>query len=204
MKRVCFLMLTLLLMSCGSTSVVQSWKDPNTNLKQENFQKILVVALVNDESNRRIIEDKIAATNKKVHVSYPFMKELDKSNNQEEKLNFLKSNGFDAVITMGLIKEEKEKKYVPGSYSGGYNTVYYGGRFGGWYSIYSPGFYTPGYYTEDTKYLIETNVFSLNSDTLIWSCVTSSYNISSISRSTDEILKAITKQMKRDGFLVEN
>lgn len=202
MKKISLLITSIFLFACGSTSVVQSWKDPSTDLTKENFQKILVVALVKDESNRRITEDKIAALNPKLHASYPFINKAKIDVTDESKMDFIKNNGFDAVITMRLVSKEKQTNYVPGSYSGGgYTTNYYGGRFGGWYSTYSPGFYTPGYYTEDTKYLVETNVFSLKSDKLIWSGVTSSYNISSIAKSTDDIIKAVTKQMKKDGFL---
>jgi len=65
MKKYFILFVAVLAVSsCGSnTSIVNSWKDPKITVAQENFKKVLVVALLKDEASRRITENRIAASN---------------------------------------------------------------------------------------------------------------------------------------------
>ena len=53
---------TIFFSSCSpSTKVVQSWRDPNTTIEQGHYKKLLCIALVKDETNRRVAEDKLVA-----------------------------------------------------------------------------------------------------------------------------------------------
>ena len=66
-----------------------------------------------------------------------------------------------------------------------------------------PIYYTPGYYTTDKKYLVETNVYSVDQDKLVWSGTTSSMNPSKIDTTTAEIADAVIEKMKDEGFLLK-
>jgi hypothetical protein len=78
----------------------------------------------------------------------------------------------------------------------------YGGYWGG-YGYAAPIYYTPGYYTTDKKYLVETNVYSVDQDKLVWSGTTSSMNPSKIDTTTAEIADAVIEKMKDEGFLLK-
>ena len=56
MKKLLFLLITIASLSgCSSnTSIVNSWRDPDITVAQEQFKKVLVMALVKDEASRRI------------------------------------------------------------------------------------------------------------------------------------------------------
>ena len=174
-KHLIMLIVILSLSSCGSnTSIVNSWRDPKITVAQEQFKKVLVVALVKDEASRRVAENRIAASNPIFKTSYQYLNETTKQLSQEQKLKILQDEHFDGVVTMRLVSTEKETNYVPGTYTGmyygGFDGLYtgmYGYGFGNWYGMYSPVYYDPGYYQETTSYLVETNVFSLKSDKLI-------------------------------------
>lgn len=64
------------------------------------------------------------------------------------------------------------------------------------------GYYSQGYYTEDRNYIVETNVFSIAQDKLLWSCITSILNPTNVNKTVDEIWYAVLTHMKRGKFIV--
>ncbi|KRD58096.1 hypothetical protein ASE40_17305 [Flavobacterium sp. Root935] len=210
MKKYLFLFLTVVVLSsCGSnTSIVNSWRDPKITVSQENFKKVLVVALVKDEASRRVTENRIAAGNEIFKTSYQYLNESTKDLTKEQKLKILQDENFDGVITMRLVSKEKETTYVPGTYTGmyygGFDGMYagmYGYGFGNWYGMYSPNFYDPGYYQETTSYMVETNIFSLKENKLIWTGTTESQYVTDLGQTVDAIMQAVVKEMRKDGSL---
>ncbi|WP_281234197.1 hypothetical protein [Flavobacterium gelatinilyticum] len=210
MKKFSFLLLSIVTLSgCSSnTSIVNSWRDPDTTVAQEQFKKVLVMALVKDEASRRIAENRIAANHPVFRTSYQFLNETTKQLTKEQKLKILQDENFDGVVTLRLVSKEKETTYVPGTYTGmyygGFDGMYtgvYGYGFGNWYGMYSPDFYEPGYYQETTSYMVETNIFSLKENKLIWTGTTESQNVTDLGQTVDAIMQAVVKEMKKDGSL---
>ncbi|KAF2331357.1 DUF4136 domain-containing protein [Flavobacterium daemonense] len=207
-KYLILLIIVLSLSGCGSnTSIVNSWRDPDVTVAQEQFKKVLVVALVKDEASRRITENRIAASNPVFKTSYQYLNATTQLT-QEQKLKILQDENFDGVVTMRLVSKEKETTYVPGTYTGmyygGFDGMYtgmYGYGFGNWYGMYSPNFYDPGYYQETTSYMVETNIFSLKQNKLIWTGTTESQYVTDLGQTVDAIMQAVVKEMRKDGSL---
>ena len=94
-KHLIMLIVILSLSSCGSnTSIVNSWRDPKITVAQEQFKKVLVVALVKDEASRRVAENRIAASNPIFKTSYQYLNETTKQLSQEQKLKILQEPLF--------------------------------------------------------------------------------------------------------------
>jgi hypothetical protein len=86
---------------------------------------------------------------------------------------------------------------VPGTTTG-----YYGG-YGRYYG-YGAGMYsTPGYYQEDKNYYVETAVYSINPNKLLWTATTKTVNPSQMDKTINEIADAVSEQMKKDGFYIK-
>jgi len=209
MKKFFIVLSSVFLLNCGSnTSIVSSWRDPDTTISQEQFKKVLVVALLKDEATRRTTENRIAATKPELfRTSYQIFNKTNLELTPEQKLSILKSENFDGVVTMRLVSTEKETEYVPGTNT----SLYYGGMYGGaygygfnsWYGYYSPVYYDPGYYQENTYYIVETNIFSVNRNKLIWTGTTKSSDISDLGLTVDNIIRTVYEEMKKDGSVVE-
>lgn len=208
-KYLCLVIAVLALSGCGSnTSIVNSWRDPKITIAQENFKKVLIVALLKDEASRRVTENRIAASNPIFKTSYEYLNETVKDLSKEQKLKILQDENFDGVITLRLVSTEKETTYVPGTYTGmyygGFDGMYtgmYGYGFGNWYGMYSPNFYDPGYYQETTSYMVETNVFSLKENKLIWTGTTKSDYVTDLGQTVDAIMQTVVQEMRKDGSL---
>ncbi len=197
MKQLFFLaVITTILTSCGpSTKVEKSWTEPGASISQAADTKTLVIAMMKDEGSRRVAEDLLVKRmNGKGVASYTFLTDdMLKEHNQALLDQKLQEGKFTHIIMTRLADVEKETSYVPG-------TTYYGG-YGRYYG-YGGGFYgTPGYYTTDKNYFVETTVYSVSPDKLLWTGTTKTVNPSKIDKAVNEIADAVVERMKKDGFL---
>ena len=191
-----------LLTACApSTKLVKTWSDPSLNGDTKPFKKVLVIAQLKDDSSRRIAEDKIVATspNGNFIASYSYLK--PGQDDQKLVVDDLLKEGIEGIILMRLTDIEKTTDYVQGtSYYGGwgYGHGYYGGY--GW--GYGGGYYgTPGYYEQNKTYYVETNIFDVKSNKLLWSGTTSTLNPSKANDSLDEIIIAVKTELNNKGLI---
>jgi hypothetical protein len=198
MKKLTFIaVLGALIMGCTPSTVIQkSWKDPSSTAKINEFKKVLVIVFAQSETARRQAEEALAAKFQGRGVpSYNQKVMVEKGANSEAISAALKAEGFDAALVTRLIDKEKETSYVPG-------TTTYAGGFRGYYGYGYGAYSSPGYYVEDKIYYIETNVYDLAADKLVWSAVTSSTNPSKLDKTINEIATVLADKMEEDGFLV--
>src|SRR5262245_13737989 len=152
------LVLTILV-SCGpSTKIEKSWMEPGASVTPGANNKTLVVAMVKDETSRRVIEDQIA---KRIGGGAVSSYTIIPSGGEDALKQKVTEGNFTHVLLMRLADIEKETSYVPGTTTGYYGG--YGRYYGYGYGMYS----TPGYYTTDKNYFVETTVYSVNPDKLL-------------------------------------
>jgi hypothetical protein len=186
------------LVSCGpSTKIEKSWMEPGAAVTAGSSNKTLVIAMVKDETSRRVIEDQLAkrigsgAVSSYTIISTDMLKEASDAALKQK----LTEGNFTHVLLMRLADVEKETSYVPGT-----TTSFYGG-YGRYYG-YGAGMYsTPGYYTTDKNYFVETTVYTVNPDKLVWTGTTKTVNPSKIEKTVNEIADVVSDKMKKDGFL---
>jgi len=187
------------LLSCSpSTEIVKSWQEPNTTLTvaaPEN--KVLVISMVKDEGSRRSIEDQLVKRIKGNAVaSYTILTtDMLKAASPEALSAKLKEDKFSHVLLMRLADIEKETSYVPGTTTG-----FYGG-YGRYYAYGASMYSSPGYYTTDKNYFIETTIYSVEPDKLLWTGTTKTVNPSKIEHAVNDIADVVSDKMKKDGFL---
>ena len=194
-----YLLILIIHTSCVSTTIISSWKEQNKQIEIGKLHKVLVVALFKDETNRRKAEDQMVIYLKgKGIVSYNYLDDNISAKNEEAIRDKIKTDGFDGAITMRLIDVDKEKTYTLGnitSYPSYYQT------FGGYYYRNWNYYRTPGYYSTTKTYTIETNVFSIKEDKIIWTGITQTTNPEGVNKLTEEVTKVVYKKMVSEGFI---
>lgn len=181
------------LISCGpSTKIEKSWMEPGASVTPGTNNKTLVVAMVKDETSRRVIEDQVA---KRLGGGAVSSYTIIPSGNEDALKQKVTEGNFTHVLLMRLADIEKETSYVPGTTTGYYGG--YGRYYGYGYGMYS----TPGYYTTDKNYFVETTVYSVSPDKLLWTGTTKTVNPSKIDKAVNEIADAVSEKMKKDGFI---
>lgn len=198
MKKI-LLPLLLLLISCSSTQIVSSWCELNKEIKINNLNKVLVVALFKNETSQRKAEDQMVGyLNGKGIQSYNYFNSNFNSTNEEAIRTKIKKDGFDGAVTMRLIDVDKEKIYTPGETN--FYPMYYR-DFSGYYFNRWNYSTTLGYYTTTKTFTVETNVYSIKEDKIIWTALTETTNPDGLKNMTDEIARVVYKQMVKDGFV---
>lgn len=195
MKILMPLSLIGLMFACTpSTQLTKSWSDPSlANGGFKPFTKVLVIAKMKDDASSRTAEDKIVAQFKP-GVAVPEYSYLGISDTVQASVDAkLIKDGFDGLIVMQLTAVDKSLNYQPGTaYGGFYGRGYYGGG----------GFYGTGpTITEDQTFMVQTNVYSLKTQKLLWSGVTSTLNPTSLDQSLNDIITAIKAKMQKQGLI---
>ena len=169
------------LTSCAaSTQLTSSWADPTA--AGRSYKKIVVVGVTNKAPIRREYEDawthELAARGIEATPSYNFGGpdvKLDK----DAAMSKLQEMGADAVLVTRLVDKESYNTYYPPSYS---TVAAPSPYYGGWYGYYSMGYSymtSPGYVEENKVYRVETNLYDVHGDKLIWSGLTETTLLSS-------------------------
>ena len=190
----------LALTSCGTSARIEkSWRDPEVTVDFSKLNKVLVVALLKNDTYRHTVEDQLVSMlNGKGVASYNYLTKDIKEDQESKIQERVKNEGFDDVIIMKLADVNKEVNYVPGTYST-YPPYY--GRFWRYYWSSWNSFYQPGYYETTKTYTVVTNVYSFTRDKLIWSGVTSSVNPENVDKLMNAVAKEVFKKMKEEGFV---
>ena len=196
-KLVLSALLISLFFGCGpSVTLTKTWTDPSLNGDTKPFNKVLVIAQLKDDSTRRIAEDKIVASSPRGNFiqSYNYLKPSEKEENLV--ISELTRDGIDGIILMRLTDIEKTTSYVQG-------TSYYGGwgYRGGYYGGYGYGYGSPGYYQEDKTYYVETNIYDVKSNKLLWSGTTSTLNPTKANDAIDDIIAAVKTELNNKGLI---
>ena len=196
-----FIISVIALNACTSTKITNIWREPNKEVSIPKLDKVLVVALFKDETSRRKAEDEMVGfLNGKGVVSYEYLDNTISAKNEEVIREKIKNDGFDGAITMRLVDVEKDKIYSPANYS--LYPQYYR-NFSGYYFRNWGYFSNPSYYSTTKTYIVETNVYSIKEDKIIWSGLTETTNPDGVKKMTEEIGKAVFKAMIKEGFIVE-
>ncbi len=195
------MLLFIYLSSCVGTStlVTGTWESERVGKSYEN---IMVVALVPTVSSRSTIEKQMveSLSGKGVNATQSMdilpTKFIEEENRKQEILNNIRSDGADGILTVSLIDKETESRYVPGSnpYAPYPHYSFYG-QFWGYYNYWYPRFYDRGYYTEDKVYYIETNLYDTETEELVWSAQSKTYDPVNLDTFSKDFAKAIVNKL---------
>jgi hypothetical protein len=171
---------------------------------------VAAVVVTPNESSRRAAEDALVrelnARGARGVPSYSFLpteslKEKDREKARAVAKGEFDKAGVDGAVVMRVVSADKEVTYSPGmAYTPGvWGSPYYGsfyGYYGGWGMAYDPG-----YLRTDTIVAVETTVYSLKQDRMLWGGMSETVNPSKADAFMRELAKGIAKEMKKAGLL---
>ena len=194
--------------SCGTqTQLTAQWKDPSSTGAPN--QKIFVLALTGNQRNMMIWETGMNQALTSVGVTpIPGSSVINLNPGSPPPdsmtvVQLVKSSGADLVMVSRLLSVDQVQTYVPGTvgYVGGYG---YGGMgYGGYYSGGMAYTSSPGYYETDTQYELETNVFDIKTERLVWSGASQTVDPSDASNLASSVSTAIVTNMVATGVIVQ-
>ncbi|MGN6616767.1 MAG: hypothetical protein ACTHJ5_06280 [Ilyomonas sp.] len=198
--------LALLFAGCSTSKITDSWATKQQLRSSEN--KILVLGLFSEKNRdaKRAMENELASDLRKfgynaVTATETFGPVAFRDMNEQQALQKLRDNGIENVVTINLLNKDQQKKYVPGTAYPPYSPFYGFNRFWGYYSYYQPFAYNRGYYKNSTNYYFETNLYNVNSNELIYSAQTKSFDPSSMRTLANDYARNVVRDMKKKNVL---
>jgi hypothetical protein len=188
---------TMILSSCTALKITNTWKAQDTFLG--NYKKILVLGLIRNEDRR--IQEKmenhfVSDLQKLGYNAVSSLQEygpkfFDKME-ENEGINKLRNSGFDAVVTIVLLKKIREEKY---------NSPIDNSRIWSYRNNIYNRVYEPGYYVIDTKYFWESNFYEMASQKLLYSVQTQCFNMENAEILGHEYGKMIVKNLVKQHMI---
>jgi hypothetical protein len=212
MKNVLSIMvvLSMLFMTACSPSmkITGNWMNKDM-MGKGNYKKVFLFVIASDMGAKQTFENaqaKAAAAEgitalKSYEVFGPNF--LAQKPTAEQIMAKIRETGCDAVFTSALVDVKSETRYVPGTTNyaytpyGGYG---YYGSFGGYYGG-SAYIYEPGYYTEDQTYFIESNLYDVKTEEIVWSVQSEAYNPTNAETVARTYSTLLFDKLKQEGII---
>jgi len=205
LRRVGIAIIALVVLGVGcapSTYFVSTWTDPSITGPINLTDKKVAAFLITDrESTRRPVEDifagEITASGAQGVPGYtliPSGQALDREWVEEQ----LRAEDIEAAVVVRVIGLDTETYYVPGA------TTTYPSHYSSFYGYWEPGWTVvqePGYMETDLIVSIETLVYSVTEDKLLWSGVSETINPSQAQSLAIELAAVAAGEMKKSGLL---
>lgn len=190
----------ILLSACTSTQLVQRWHDPE--YPGSKLQKILVLGVFKDDTRRRSFEqaftDQLNASGRHAVAGYSLVPDAADIGSREAVVAAVQKAGADAVLITHFKGESTQQRNVP-------PRVDYVPTMGiGYYGYYAPVYravYQPGYTVVDKIVKLETRVYALSNEKLVWAGNSESVNASSSDRVIQELAGLVATDMKKHGLI---
>src|SRR5271168_4817756 len=185
----------LCLGACATTTFMSTWKAPDGQTINPAGKTIAAVFVSGDERNRHAAEDALVKDlNARGAHGVPGYKFLpnERGGDAENKLARLKEAGANEVVIMRVVAADKRPSItqVVGSTSNLSST---------------PGTANLPAVAElqhfDTFVAVETSVYSLDLDELMWSSTSRTANPKDIENLVNEVVYATAKEMVKQGLL---
>lgn len=187
----------------GSTHLVERWND-ESYVDQPKLKKVLVLGIFQDEAQRRAFEAEFVAQVKagdgEAIAGYTLMPAQSEYDEKSEIAAAVDQSGADSVLITSFKGASKQQRYVPPSYDY-VPSMGMGYGYGAYYGAAYQAVYRPGYTVTDSIVQLETRVYAVAEEKLIWAGNTQSINSESSKKITAELVKLVASDMRKSGLI---
>lgn len=181
----------VMMVSCAAQGTKLTRKHLNESFVQHPLSDILVIGISHREDNRRLFEERFVAVLKEAGidavgsataVSVSSELKLEK----EQIKQAAKMHGCDAVIVTHLADIQQKETFTRGA------TLPTG--YADYYGYIITGYRETGYSSGQAKVWLETRLFDVATESLVWSAVSEAWK----AESGKKVLSEVIREMVRD------
>lgn len=177
------------LAGCSSTQLAEAWIDPDFKAVPE-ARKVFVAYLGEDPSVQRVAEDAMAAHVPAAEVGRCYQLFPDSREHDPARIKAaLREQGYEVAVVMRVARVEQEVSWSGSTYPVHYRT------FGSYWA------YDSGTMRTDEIVHVETNLYSLTEDKLLYAARSETFNPSSTEGLVDDIAEAVADDLDSRGIL---
>ena len=186
--------------SCANTKITSVWMDKDK--AGTSYSNFLVIGISNEDHNRRLFEthfaDQLNAAGVSGTVSFTILPDGTQIN-RETVSAAIEGKNIDAVIVTHLVAVEEQTVYRE---SMGYRPTY--SHYDVLYDYYpyvKGNVYQPGYYTTHEIVKLETNLYDVASEELVWTAQSKTFAPDSAVEVIGDLVKLVIKDLKEKGLI---
>ena len=184
-----------------AASFKSTWKAPDAGTESFAGKKVAAFVITKDDALRMSAEEalvrQLEALGVQGEASYRLaprevMQDKDKAKAWFEKI------GVAGVIALRIVSADKVTTYTPSTWTTGY--------YGSWWGYYGYTYsvaWSPGSVDTETVVTVETLIFSVPRDKLLWAAVSETSNPKSVDVFMKDLVTKSVKEMKKQGLAVK-
>ncbi|MCG8393310.1 MAG: hypothetical protein MI745_09525 [Pseudomonadales bacterium] len=195
------------LVACSSTHNTQVTSSARVKGHEQgdHVNKVLVIALVDDAAIRNALEARVVTEleGRKVEAaaSLPVLGEnYGEGKDHKQMAADIASRGYESALVISLINVKEEMHYTQGGTNYAPDIAVQGG-FGQTYYVRQNAVYEPGYFSNEKKYFLESNLYRLQPETLLWSAKSTTVNPADLEAGTAGVAEAVVERMAGDDMI---
>jgi hypothetical protein len=199
-RLVTFIIVSTFLHWGCSTTFQSTWTAPDATPLKFAGQLVVAMVVVPDEGVRRSAEDKLVSELDARGVtgiaSYRIIPDAERSDRDKVKARLQQANAA-GIVVMQVTRTSQQVSSV-----GPYYTPAYYGYYGGWdgWGWDMPA-YSGGYLQIDTLVYVETLVYSLRQNKLVWAGQSETINPTRVDKLVHDVAKAAARELKKAGLI---
>lgn len=185
----------------ASTKFVSTWINPVGGLIDFSGQKVAAFVMTRTPELRLGPEETLAAEMRRRGVNcvagYTVLP-VELAKDREKAAEFLRKVGITAAVLVRVVGDEKRTTYTPPTvwYTSGYYPTFWGYWNYAWTAVYQPG-----YLQTDKVWSIETLVYSIERDKLLWAGRSETTNPKNIRKFVKDVVQEAGEEMRKAGLV---
>ena len=174
------------------------WKTPVAYEVTFAGKKVAALVITQDDSLRVSGEEALArelnARGIQGVPTYRFVPREELKEAEKAKGWFARA-GVEGVVAMRPVAREQRTSYTPDTWINPYYSTFWGYYGYGWGSVY-----IPGSVSRDTVVIVETTIYSVPRNQLLWAAVSETNNPRDLRGFFEELSKEMVKEMQKQGL----
>ena len=174
------------------------WKSPEASQVSFAGKKVAALVITGDDSVRVSGEEalvrELTGRGMQAVATYRIAPKEELAKAETAKGWFEKAN-VEGVVAMRPVKKENRTTYTPGMWVNPYYSTLWG-----YYGYGTGACYSPGTIEEDTIVVVETTIYSVPRNALMWAAVSETKNPKTLAKFIDDLVKECIKEMQKQGL----
>ena len=192
---------SLFFFSCATTKITETWKDPR--YRGAPFSDLFVIGVAKKDTTRRSFEnmfvEKLQAAGVQAVASSSVM-ESDQKIEKESILAAIEKLDIDAVLITRLVSLKEKEIRSPSTSEQGRPDDYQGRYYSDYITAYGSS-QQPGEYTTSVRVGLETKLYDVETEKLIWAATSKTANPKSNIKLFDAVIEALVRDLKKNKLL---
>jgi hypothetical protein len=192
---------SLLFFSCSTTKITETWKDDG--YKGAPFSDLFVIGVAKKETTRRSFENMFVEKLQAAGVQAVASSSVMESNQKIEKeaiLAAIEKLDIDAVLITRLVSLKEKEIRSPSTSEQGRPDDYQGRYYTDYSTAYGSS-HQPTEYTTSVRVGLETKLYDVETEKLIWAATSKSANPKSKIKLFDAVIEALVRDLKKNKLL---